>query len=242
MTQMPISNHLPVSSVIPQGITNNEFFHLMCHVDLNLRAKIQKGEFVDLEKPLIRDRFKAFSESSSGQRIELVSRGGETFIIPAESNQSRITNVRCWEQAFRIYAAIYSQANPHQSSEIWQYVYVINSAAATYIWENVVNYDYTFRQLMACNPARSWANIYLQMWNLTMHDYIPRSQNYDNQSHFNRRDNGKKKGKRIAYCWSYNRGEKCKFDPNCKFVKCCSYCDSGSHPQIECPKLKDKKK
>ena len=227
----------------PLNVTDDEFFHLTCHVDPNLKQKIERGEFVDLEKLLIRDRF--HSASMGGQRMELVSRGGETYIMPVEKDY-KITNVRKWEQAFRIYAAIYSQANPHRSSEIWQYVFVINSAASSYVWENVASYDYTFRQLMACNPLRNWSNIYHQMWNLTMRDSIPKNgfQNgAGNNANQNKR-NGRKsqgEGKRVAYCWSFNRGEKCKFDPNCKFVKRCSYCDSTAHGQFECPKLKDRK-
>ena len=169
------------------GISDDKFFHLTCHVDPNMKAKIQKGEFVDLEKLLVRDCFK--QQNNSGQRMELVNRGGETFIMPVDSG-AKLTNVRRWEQAFHIYAAIYSQANPHRSSEIWQYVFVINSAASTYTWENVANYDYTFRQLMACDPGHSWANIYLQMWNLTMRDVIPR--NFQPQDQY--RKDGKKKG------------------------------------------------
>ena len=126
--------------------------------------------------------------------MELVSRGGETFIMPVENSDHKITNVRKWEQAFRIYAAIYSQANPHRSAEIWQYVFVINSAASTYTWENVSNYDYTFRQLMAVNPSRNWSNIYLQMWNLTMRDTIPRSGNDFNSNRRNSTGNGNRKG------------------------------------------------
>ena len=220
-----------------QGISDDEFFHLTCHVDSNLKAKIEKGEYIDLEKLLVKDKFK---NQNVGQRMELVTKGGETFIMPVDK-ESKISNVRRWEQAFRIYAAIYSQANPHRSAEIWQYVFVINSAASTYIWENVASYDYTFHQLMSANPSRSWANIYLQMWNLTMRDVLPRNNS------FSFGENGQKKdkrkgggGRRPSYCWSYNRGEKCKFDLNCRFVKCCSYCDGG-HPQIKCPKLKDKK-
>ena len=159
----------------------------MCHVDPNMKAKIKKGEFVDLEKLLVRDCFK--QQNNSRQRMELVNRGGEMFIMPVDSG-AKITNVRCWEQAFCIYAAIYSQANPHRSSEIWQYVFVINSAASTYTWENVANYDYTFRQLMTCNPGHSWANIYLQMWNLTMRDVIAR--NFQPQDQY--RKDSKKKG------------------------------------------------
>ena len=176
--------------------------------------------------------------------MELVSRRGETFIMPIEK-ENKITNVRRWEQAFRIYAAIYSQANPQRASEIWQYVYVINSAASSYIWENVASYDYTFRQLMACNPMRNWSNIYHQMWNLTMRETIPKGfQNGPVGSG----DNGKKGkrnsggNRRPSYCWSFNRGEKCKFEPNCKFIKRCSYCDAAGHGQFECPKLKNKDK
>ena len=157
-----------------RGITDEEFFHLTCHVEPNLKQKIERGEFVDLEKLLMKDKFK--NSNNAGQRMELVSRVGETFIMPVDSG-SKITNVRKWEQAFRIYAAIYSHANPHCSAVIWQYVFVINSAASTYTWENVSNYDFMFRQLMACNLAQSWANIYLQMWNLTMRDPIPRFNN-----------------------------------------------------------------
>ena len=150
-----------------------------------------------------------------GQRLELVNRGGKTFIVPADKD-NKITNVRCWEQAFCIYAAIYSNANPHRAADIWQYVFMINSAASTYVWKNVANYDYTFRQLMACNPKCSWANIYLQMWNLTMRDVINNSafsQAGDQQR------NKEQRSQRTKYCWAFNRGEKCKFEPNCKFIK-----------------------
>ena len=162
--------------------------------------------------------------------------------MPVEK-EHKITNVRKWEQAFRIYAAIYSQANPHRSSEIWQYVFVINSAASTYIWENVASYDYTFRQLMACNPLRNWSNIYHQMWNLTMRDTIPKN-NYPGGGNVNdqsKKSNCRSSGQCPSYCWLFNHGEKCKFEPNCKFIKRCSYCDATSHGQFECPKLKEKK-
>ena len=73
-----------------------------------------------------------------------------------------------WEQAFHVYAAIYSQANPSHATEIWQYMHVINIAAGSYSWENVSFYDYTFRQLMSQKPKHSWAKTYTQGWNLAM--------------------------------------------------------------------------
>ena len=99
--------------------------------------------------------------------MDLVYKDGHSYFIPAASG-NKITGIRCWEQAFRVYAAVYSQANPMRAAEIWQYVYTINTAARSYQWENVANYDVTFRHLMAQYPTRSWAKIYNQMWNLAM--------------------------------------------------------------------------
>ena len=245
MQTLPVNNFNTTDSGMPQGlanvenvqnqgITDDEFFHLTCHVDPNMKEKIEWGEFIDLEKLLVKDRFRG--HSSGAQRMGLVNKGGETYFLPIDK-EYRISNVWRWEQAFRIYVAIYSHANPHRSAEIWQYVFVINSAASTYTWENMANYDYTFRQLMACNPNRSWANIYFQMWNLMMRDVLTK-QNYSSE---HQSKGGTKQNKRSTYCWAFNRGEKCKFDPNCKFIEKCSYCDSTNHGRFECPKIKDKK-
>ena len=38
------------------GKTDEDFFQLMCHVEPSLRVKIKNGEFVDLEKLLLKDR------------------------------------------------------------------------------------------------------------------------------------------------------------------------------------------
>ena len=94
--------------------------------------------------------------------MEIVSRDGMAYFAPAQDKGSRINGLHRWEQAFRVYAAIYSQANPSRATEIWQYVHVINIAAGSYTWENVSFYDYTFRQLMSQKPKRSWAKTYTQ--------------------------------------------------------------------------------
>ena len=71
------------------------------------------------------------------KRMELVSKNGMTYFAPVQDRGSRINGIRKWEQAFRVYTAIYSQAQPHRATEIWQYVYVINLAANAYQWDNV---------------------------------------------------------------------------------------------------------
>ena len=53
-----------------------------------------------------------------------------------------------------------------RSKEVWQYIDNINTAASSFIWDNVYSYDITFRRLMEFNPHRSWAVTYTKMWNL----------------------------------------------------------------------------
>ena len=156
---------------IGSGVSDDDFFHLTCHIEPSLIHKIEKGEFVELEKLLPKDKFGKIEEG----RMEWVHRDGGTFLVPVQRD-GKISGFRRWEQAFRAYATIYCGANPHRSKEIWQYITVINTAASSYAWDNVYNYDITFRHLMAFNPHRSWAVTYNQMWNLSMRDPIPKKQ------------------------------------------------------------------
>ena len=164
---------------VPQGnqvysdFMDDKFFHITCHMDQATKTKIEQGQFIELDKLLIKDR--PFARGVSDSCMAMFSKDGLTYFAPVSEKDHKITNVRCWEQAFRVYAAIYSKANPQRSAEIWQYVYVINSAAATYVWDNVAEYDYMFRQLMATYPTRSWAKTYLQGWNLSMLDHLSKS-------------------------------------------------------------------
>ena len=73
--------------------------------------------------------------------LELVTREGMTYFAPAQDRTTKITGLRKWEQAFRVYAAIYTQKHPEHASEIWQDMYVINLAASSLQWENVSFYD-----------------------------------------------------------------------------------------------------
>ena len=180
------------------------------------------------------------------------------FLAPARK-ENKINGFRKWEQAFRIYATIYCGANPQRAREVWQYISIINTAVSAYISENVYHYNIVFRQLMEFNPARSWAVTYTQMWNLSMKDPLPRNfgkgsfhqgggSNFKNlgSSHAggsnNTGNSGNKQGRRKSdYCWSFNKGQKCKFGAKCKFIERCSYCDGSSHGVINCNKLAAKK-
>ena len=235
---------------IGSGVSDDDFFHLTCHIEPNLIHRIEKGEFVELEKMLPKDKVGGLKDEN---RLEWVQREGGTFLVPAQKD-NKISGFRRWEQAFRAYATIYCGANPHQAKEIWQYITVINTAASSYIWDNVYNYDITFRHLMAFNPNCSWAVTYNQMWNLSMKDPLPKNNYKSAYNHYSgggvaaphfqggSSSSNPMQVRRIKsdYCWNFNKGVPCKFGPRCKFIERCKYCDSPSHGVNACLKLQKK--
>ena len=177
-----------------------------------------------------------------------MQKDGKAYFVPAQNSSNKISSVCKWEQAFRIYAAVYSEANPSRAAEIWQYVHVINIAATSYVWDNVSYYDTTFRQLMAQNPGWSWSKIYNQMWNIAMREPLLRPNNgtphYGNGSgnfNNNKRNtpgnggNGGGGKRKPKYCWAHNRGN-CKDGNKCKYIHRCLYCDVTDHIKSSCPK------
>ena len=194
INQCPLQGNLGQTAMmdIGKGVSDDDFFHLTCHIEPNLIHKIEKGEFVELEKLLPKDRLGGY-KGHEENRLEWVQRDGGTYLVPA-SRDSKINSIRRWEQAFHAYATIYSGANPHRAKEIWQYISVINTAAASYAWDNVYNYDITFRHLIAFNPHRSWAITYNQMWNLSMKDPLPRNQQKFGSMNSNQHHNSGSKG------------------------------------------------
>ena len=108
---------------IGSGVSDDDFFHLTCHIEPSLIHKIEKGEFVELEKLLPKDKI---GDNKEEGRLEWVQHDGGTFLVPAQRD-GKTNGFRRWEQAFRAYATIYCGANPQRSKEIWQYITVINT-------------------------------------------------------------------------------------------------------------------
>ena len=53
---------------------DDEFFHLTCHIVRNIN-KIEKGDFVELEKLLLKER----NDSSDDGRVDLIHKDSQTF-------------------------------------------------------------------------------------------------------------------------------------------------------------------
>ena len=212
---------------------DDEFFHTTCHIDQALREKISKGSFVELDKLIQK---KTMLEPNNENRLQLVNKEGMSYFVPHVDRESKIDNIKKWEQAFRVYTTIYCEANPTRAGEILQYVDVIHRAAAIFNWENVARYDYIFRQLMASKPYRSWAKVYTQMWNLTLNEPIKKF--HESGNHHSQVGKPKRKD---TVCWKYNKGS-CSYGKNCKFEHKCSYCGAFGHGVSNCLKKQNKNK
>ena len=223
---------------------DDEFFHVTCHIDPGLRAKIERGEYIKLEKLLPKDRVSTGGHVNDDEHpncLELVSQGAHHFIAPYCERTVRISGIRRWDQAFHIYAAVYTQANPLRSGEVWQYIHSIHTAAGSYSWECVAVYDYMFHKLMESKPWHSWGKTYTQGWNLALHSNHNSSQFSSGGS--GQGNSGVALGKnkqdrswKDNCCWRYNRN-KCKRTGNdCNYQHRCTYCSGWNHGYFNCRK------
>ena len=56
---------------LERGKSDDDFFHLTCHVDPSLVSKIEKGEFIDLERLLPKDRNFGRNSVAGEQKIRM---------------------------------------------------------------------------------------------------------------------------------------------------------------------------
>ena len=232
-----------IAQMLKQLEDDDDFFNITCHIDPQIKTKIEQGEFVDVEELLPKEPTGAggIINIHDESKVELISKGDHTYFKPVKETQ--INGLRKWELAFRVYAAIYSQAQPNRAVEIWQYMHVINVAVSAYQWSNVAYYDLTFRQLMAFQPECSWAKTYNQGWNPSMKEPLGNkyssflapgqlSQSFSNNApkennHHDWRDD---------CCWRYNKNRCKRSAEECYFDHRCTYCGGWNHGFYNCRK------
>ena len=227
---------------------DDEFFHVTCHVEESLRSKIEKGEFVDLERLLPKE--KGPGRMSEDSLFKFGVKDGHPYVSAANESAVQINSVKRWDQAFRIYSAIYTEANPSRSGEIWQYIYVIHSAASSFPWENVAFYDYTFRRLMAEKPWRSWGKTYNQGWNLALkgnpngghsgNSFVPRHHNNNANSAGDYGNSSKQHDWRDNCCRRFNKNRCTRPSNECRWDHRCTYCGIWNHGKFNCRKRQAK--
>ena len=172
------------------------------------------------------------------QLFQLKMQGTNSYLEPPFPKSGKVNSVRKLDQAFRVFAAIYTHANPERASEIWQYVYVIHTAAASNPWDNVYFYDINFRELMASKPWRSWGKTYTQGWNMAFnnssvsHVAGAHSASGSTQSH----KNVQQKSWKDSCCWRFNKNRCKRQGSDCNYDHRCTFCAGWNHGFFNCRK------
>ena len=206
-------------------------FHTTSHVDKALREKIEKGQFIDLAKLLPKE--KGLHEDG---HLTMIQWDGFSNLQPVTHKEAPgITNIKRWEQAFEVYASIFTEKNPSRAGEIFRYIFNIKTAAATYVWDNVYMYDVKFRELIELYPWRNWGVIYQQGWSMEKHGEKSGSSSSGALGHFKKKYRGK------TICWHFNKG-KCSYVTNCKFEHRCYFCQKADHAAAACQTRKNHEK
>ena len=151
------------------AVVDENYMAIGVHIDKVLKQKIVANEYVDFARLIAKDKITRNDQNET--KMELVTRGGSTFFVPANEH-ANLTSFAKWEQAFRIFTNIYTKAYPWKSSELIQYNHVIGTAAQNFAWENVYSYDKEFRIYISNFPQRSWAVILQQAWTMCLKDRI----------------------------------------------------------------------
>ena len=209
---------------------DDKFFHITCHVDPVIRAKIHKGEFIELEKLLQKPEALMYKKRN---RYQMIIEDGQQVWTEAEDKSTKIEGIRRWEQAFRIYAAIFCEANPNRSVEILQYIETINDASKKFTWESVAHYDFVVRHLQASRPHRNWGKTYMQMYmRIRSQEQHQQFRNTFERSH-NTNQLSLNGSNTKTTCWRFNKGN-CSYGRECRFEHKCSYCGSTNHGYYNC--------
>lgn len=207
------------------------------HVDLAMRNRILRGEFVELDK-LLPHQGKRGSQSRS--RMQLCNQDGRAFWM-AEVDDSVINSYRKWEQAFEIYASIYITAFPNRAGELYDYKHVIRDAADNFVWENVAGYDDEFRRHLGTHPTRGWTPKLADEWSKHMKTQIHRGPDKavlpggagQGRTIQNANNNNNPGNKSREICRRYNKG-RCTFGQACKFLHKCAKCFKFGHGASIC--------
>ena len=146
---------------------DEDYLVIGAHIDEAMQTKIVNGEYVDFGKLIPRDRI----ATEEDERMELVMKNGKAFWVLA-TGTTTINSFNKWEQAFRIFANIYTMVHPQKASELIQYNHIIHTISMSYLWENVYSYDKEFCMHISKHPNCSWAIILQQAWTMCLKDRL----------------------------------------------------------------------
>ena len=159
-----------MNNFLHSAMVDEDYLVIGAHVDESIQSKILANKYVDFARLLPCNCLSVEED----HRMEMINKGGMSFWVPVADREhaGAISGFGKWEQAFRVFSNIYNTKFPERVTELIQYNHIIHTAAQTYVWENVYQYDKEFRLHISHHPQRSWSIILQQAWDLKLKEKL----------------------------------------------------------------------
>ena len=134
----PVNTGFPTSPVA-EGMTPVQ-------VPMQLKGKIQQGEYVDLSELLVCDFQYRYSSLDDSQALEVVD--GKLSLAPKQKAR-HLSNLQLWLHAWHIYEDTLLSFYPHRYMELLHYHRHISDLDQHFHWAAILSYDAQFRHKCA---------------------------------------------------------------------------------------------
>ena len=191
-------------------------------ISIKLKEKIWNEEFVD---------FGALLSNPGQDKYQISLQNSEagtpaSFCLEPVSRPKKITSIEVWQQAFYIFAGVYTQKHPHEAPALMKYGQTIRDLAAR--GQNWRFYDENFRFLRGTQASLvPWGSIHGELW---LRSQFPANKALPSSSQVN---GIAKSGVPSGYCFKFHRGQFCSA-VNCVFNHTCFKCKKGTHSARKC--------
>ena len=204
------------------------------HLPANVKAKLHKGEFVQLGS-LIQPPPRTAPPSMS---FALVQDEDKVILGQQPIKLPTINTIEKWTSFFLIYMSVYLEVHTTRAIKMLKYIDTVRSAARQFGGYGWRTYDEQFRLKQALNPTQSWATIDSELWLRFLlaprsRNFRPSSSNFTFQQHYRAGSSGlsQQQGSKFGFCFAYNRGYCGR--QNCQFAHKCTQCKKLGHPATQ---------
>ncbi|XP_072178778.1 uncharacterized protein [Diadema setosum] len=222
----------------------------------NIREKIWKGEFIDLNL-LIDNQDHAtqvMQDMAEQERANLtVAQVDGTWVLKPVTpppTKNKIFSIEAWTNAFLVYMSIYIEAHPTSTHDLLKYCHLIRSAASRYRGLGWRDYDKEFRHRLH-RKGGAWAIMDGELWLLHVvsggSPRMTRGFNYPPQSTRETRGTERRRYQPLAkpnrnfrpstprtlqYCYDFNNGTCTR--RYCRYMHKCMQCGKNGHKKTQC--------
>ena len=218
---------------------------LDAHVPLALKEKIWSGKFIDFAALHRDNAVFALTHADSGSVLTLAVDGDKVVFRPASAQKKKIDSIEKWMSAFHSFMAVYTVRHPGRCAELLKYAETVRMASVQFPGLGWRSYDEQFRLRQEANPARSWAELDVELWvtvaaasviapasvrqDMNVGGFSGRASNHGN----NYTSISNTSGYKSHVCFAYNTEKGCRWQ-FCKFAHRCKRCALHGHGLTNC--------